>query len=106
EPLTLCGWNVRLRGEAATATCHGSARYVPKVGSRDPRTEPRVWNFSLRKNGGEWKIDNARVERGSRSASERVIHADKRCEWRGQSAIGQRHREARHKHPCAREIPF
>jgi tetratricopeptide (TPR) repeat protein len=55
--------DVQLQNEIASATCRGSASYVPKVGSREPRTEPRVWRFSLRKNGGEWQIDTARVER-------------------------------------------
>ena len=63
QSLTFDACDVRLRGEAATATCHGSARYVTKVGSRDPRVEPRVWNFSLHKAGADWTIDSARAER-------------------------------------------
>lgn len=63
QSLTFDGCDVRLRGEAASATCHGSARYVPKIGSREPRVEPRVWNFTLRKAEGDWKIDSARTER-------------------------------------------
>ena len=55
--------DVNLRGEAATATCRGSARYVPKVGSRDPRVESLVWNFKLHKAGSDWQIDSARTER-------------------------------------------
>jgi len=50
-------------GDAAMATCHGSARYVPKVGSREPRVEPRVWNFTLRKLGSDWTIETARADR-------------------------------------------
>jgi hypothetical protein len=63
QSLTFDACDVRLRGEAASATCRGSARYVPKVGSRDPRVESRVWNFTLRKTGSDWKIDSARAER-------------------------------------------
>jgi tetratricopeptide (TPR) repeat protein len=63
QTLTFDECRVQLQNETATAMCRGTTRYVPKVGSREPRTEPRVWNFSLRKNGAEWKIDNARVER-------------------------------------------
>ena len=63
QSLTFDACDLRFRGEAATATCHGSARYVPKVGSRDPRVESRVWNFTLRKTGSDWKIDSARAER-------------------------------------------
>jgi hypothetical protein len=36
---------------------------VPKIGSRQPRIEPRIWSFALRKIGADWKIDNARAER-------------------------------------------
>jgi tetratricopeptide (TPR) repeat protein len=63
QSLTFEACDVRLRGEAASATCHGSARYVPKVGSREPRVEPRVWNFTLHKAGADWTIDAARTER-------------------------------------------
>jgi hypothetical protein len=55
--------DVRVRGEAATATCQGSASYVPKIGNRQPRTEARTWNFTLHKAGDDWKIDSARAER-------------------------------------------
>jgi len=63
QSLTFDACDVRVRGEIATATCQGSARYVPKIGSREPRTEPRVWNFSLHKAGNDWKIQSARAER-------------------------------------------
>lgn len=64
QSLTFEACDVRVRGEAAaTAVCRGSARYVPKIGSRDPRTEPRVWNFTLRKAGTDWTIDSARADR-------------------------------------------
>jgi hypothetical protein len=63
QSLTFDACDVRLRGESATATCQGSARYVPKIGSREPRTEPRVWNFSLHKAGDDWKIESARADR-------------------------------------------
>ena len=63
QSLVFDACDVRQYGESATAICHGSARYVPKVGSREPRVEPRVWNFTLRKAGTDWKIDSARAER-------------------------------------------
>jgi hypothetical protein len=63
QRLTFDACDVRVRGEAATATCQGSARYVPKIGNRQPRIEPRVWNFTLHKSGADWKIDSARAER-------------------------------------------
>ncbi len=55
-----CGIDVS--GASAHATCRGTARYVPRVGARDERTEPRVWTFALRKSGVGWLIDSARVE--------------------------------------------
>jgi hypothetical protein len=64
QTLTFDACDVQLRGgESAVATCRGSARYVPKIGSREPRVEPRVWNFSLHKSGTDWTIDSARAER-------------------------------------------
>jgi tetratricopeptide (TPR) repeat protein len=63
QSLTFDACDVRVRGEMATATCQGSARYVPKIGSREPRTEKRVWNFSLHKAGDDWKIQSARADR-------------------------------------------
>ena len=29
----------------------------------EPRVEPRVWTFGLRKTGDEWQIETARAER-------------------------------------------
>ena len=63
QSITFDRCNVQLSGAFANATCRGTARYVPKIGNREPRVEPRVWNFALRKDGGEWKIDSARAER-------------------------------------------
>jgi hypothetical protein len=65
QTLTFDACDVRVRGESASATCQGSARYVPRVGSREPRVEPRVWNFTLKKTDAGWKIDHAtaRAER-------------------------------------------
>lgn len=54
---------VQVRGAVGHATCRGTAVYVPRVGSRDPRREPRVWTFDLRKIGENWQIDTARAER-------------------------------------------
>ncbi len=62
QSLTFDGCDVTLRGDAAAAArCHGSARYIPKVGSREPRVEPRTWDFTLRKDGTDWKIQSARA---------------------------------------------
>jgi hypothetical protein len=41
----------------AEATCIGSTRHEPKVGSRATKPEARRWRFDLRKSGGAWLID-------------------------------------------------
>ena len=51
------------QADSARAVCRGSARYVPKVGSRAPRAEPRVWTFRLNKNEGDWTISSAWTDR-------------------------------------------
>jgi hypothetical protein len=63
QHLSFDSCEVQVHGESAAAACRGTTRYVTKVGSRDPRTESRVWNFTLRKDGTGWKIDTARAER-------------------------------------------
>jgi hypothetical protein len=42
----------------AVATCNGSARYVPKVGTRTLRSEPRRWTFRLQQRGQDWSIES------------------------------------------------
>ena len=54
---------IQLRGATADVLCTGSTRYVPKVGSRDPRVEQLAWNFKLRKKANDWEIETARAER-------------------------------------------
>ena len=41
----------------AVATCDGSARYVPKVGNKNLRSEPRRWTFRLQQSGADWMIE-------------------------------------------------
>ena len=52
-----------LAESSARAVCRGSARYVPKIGSREPRAEARVWTFRLRKSDGDWRIESAWTDR-------------------------------------------
>jgi hypothetical protein len=63
QNLTFEACDVHVAGDQARATCRGSARYVAKIGSREPRTEPRTWNFTLRRTGPDWKIESARADR-------------------------------------------
>jgi hypothetical protein len=62
QAITFDACDVQVRGAMASATCRGTARYVPKIGSREPRVEPRVWSFALKKDGADWKIDSARTD--------------------------------------------
>lgn len=55
--------SVDVRGESARAVCRGSLRYVPNTGDRTPRTERRVWTFTLEKANDDWKIAGARTDR-------------------------------------------
>ena len=54
---------IQLRGATADVLCTGSTRYVPKVGSREPRVEQLAWNFTLRKKANDWEIETARAEK-------------------------------------------
>ena len=49
--------DITVNSAHATAACGGRARYVPKVGSRSVRDEPRHWTFSLQKVDGQWLIE-------------------------------------------------
>jgi len=50
-----------VEGSEARAVCTGRAQYVPKVGSREPLTASRQWNFRLRRAGEGWQIASAEV---------------------------------------------
>ncbi len=57
--------DIDIRGAVASASCRGQASYVGKVGSRERRTEMRLWRFELRREGDAWKIENAEARRQS-----------------------------------------
>jgi hypothetical protein len=61
--------DIDIRGAVANASCSGEASYVVKVGSREPRTEPRLWRFELRRDGEAWKIENAETRRQATASS-------------------------------------
>jgi hypothetical protein len=63
QSLTFDSCDVEVRGILARAICHGTARYVPKIGNRYPRTEPLVWSFELRKSNADWTIYYAKASR-------------------------------------------
>jgi hypothetical protein len=62
QTLTFQNCEVQLEAAEATATCHGTTRYVRRVGGREPRVEPRRWSFTLRRFGSDWRIETARAE--------------------------------------------
>ncbi len=49
--------------KSARAVCRGSVRYVPATGNPAPRTERRVWTFSLSRDTGDWTITSAWANR-------------------------------------------
>ncbi len=54
---------IDVRGARANASCRGKASYVGKIGSGEQRTESRTWRFELRRDGDDWKIENAEARR-------------------------------------------
>ncbi len=53
---------VSVQGREARAACTGSARYVPRMGDRTPRVEPRHWTFQLEKTRDDgWRIASALI---------------------------------------------
>ena len=57
-----CGVSISSSGADANARCNVDATYRTKVGSRVMRLTDRVWTFSLSRDGGEWQIQNARMQ--------------------------------------------
>jgi hypothetical protein len=49
--------DIDVEGVRAAATCTGSARYVPKVGSRNQQSSAREWRFNLQKVDDRWVIE-------------------------------------------------
>lgn len=56
QTVSLKDCEINVDGTTADASCGGYASYVAKVGSGEPRTQPRAWRFELRRDGDEWKI--------------------------------------------------
>lgn len=53
--------DIDVKGATASASCRGTASYVGKVGSRQARTEARLWIFELKLQGDDWKIEKAQA---------------------------------------------
>jgi hypothetical protein len=56
QKVTFDGCQIDVSGVEAVASCHGHARYVPKVGNRAERLEPRTWAFRLQNTSEGWTI--------------------------------------------------
>jgi hypothetical protein len=63
QQLSLQECEIDVHGATANASCRGQAQYVGKVGSGEPRIEPRTWRFELRREGEAWKIAHAEARR-------------------------------------------
>jgi hypothetical protein len=55
--------SVAVDEESGSATCSGTARWVPRVGSQGPKREERTWRFELARNGEDWIITRAEARR-------------------------------------------
>jgi hypothetical protein len=62
QSLVFDACQMEVRGSSAMAICCGAALYVPKFGRRTPRTERRVWSFTLNKHDGDWTIETAQAD--------------------------------------------
>jgi len=63
QNITFNRCEVNAAGETAQAVCTGRATWVPKVGDRSPKSEPRTWRFALGRDDGAWVIDGVQVQR-------------------------------------------
>lgn len=61
QEITFTGCRMAIETVAASVDCNGWTTFVPRIGSQDPRTEQRRWNFQLRKRGETWSITEARI---------------------------------------------
>ena len=57
QDLSFESCKIDVGGVHAEAACNGTARYVQKVGNRNPKAESRQWHFILRRASEGWVID-------------------------------------------------
>jgi hypothetical protein len=62
QEFDFAGCQIAVTGSRATAACNGNARFVPKVGNKAGRREPRHWTFEMRKANQQWMIDKVSVQ--------------------------------------------
>ena len=56
QQVMLDACDVAVIGVRAEVSCGGRASYVPKIGHKTARVEPRRWAFTLRQTGDGWII--------------------------------------------------
>jgi len=57
QNLTFDSCQIAIIDVRAVASCHGVASYVPRVGKKDVRDDPRRWEFKLSKVDDTWQIE-------------------------------------------------
>ena len=60
---------IDVNGPQANAVCGGTAKFVPTVGSKNIRAEPRRWTFHLVRVGGAWIMERVESREGSRGSA-------------------------------------
>jgi hypothetical protein len=58
QAFTFTSCEASVQGVMGSAGCTGEARFVAKAGNRNPRLEPRQWDFRLRKSPDGWVIED------------------------------------------------
>ncbi len=61
QRVVFSGCMVAVRDLHASATCRGTATYVPKVGAQERVSASHEWRFTLRKLVNTWVIDSASI---------------------------------------------
>jgi len=56
QQVEFSGCQISVAVSRAVASCAGNARYVPKVGNKRTKVEPRRWTFDLTKANNRWTI--------------------------------------------------
>jgi hypothetical protein len=61
QQMVLDRCNISVIGARAVASCEGTLRYVPSVGSRSARVQRGRWDFTLHEVGDDWTIETVKA---------------------------------------------
>jgi hypothetical protein len=61
QQMVLDRCNISVIGARAVASCEGTLRYVPSVGSRSSRVQRGRWDFTLHEVGDDWTIETVKA---------------------------------------------